>query len=236
MDLIGLLKRRRNELGKRVRKAYEAKQTNYRMVGLRDWTVVQQNHSNTLTGVQIDNLLVFTQTNGTNMQIQYTENTMENVMTETSEQYQAQTSPTTTYSLVDFHARLSAWQENGGDLMTPEGHSFLKSLGFSETKDPDILFSKTSKVYLVTTLAKLSRQYLGFSPTLGMECSGRYLIQKTSVSPKTGSGSSLSDILEEHPDQKYFLSEALTRKLLASLPEDKVRDSEFMKQAAQAQQ
>src|SRR5690606_37811566 len=55
-------------------------------------------------------------TNGTNTQIQSIGDIMENAMTETSEQYQVQTSPTTTYSLVDFHARLSAWQENGGDL------------------------------------------------------------------------------------------------------------------------
>jgi hypothetical protein len=46
-------------------------------------------------------------------------------------------------------------------------------------------------------LAKLSRQYLGFSPTWGISLNGRYLTAKTSEFPKTESGSSLSDILED---------------------------------------
>src|SRR5206468_911477 len=82
------------------------------------------------------------------------------------------------------------------------------------TKNPNIFYSKTSKVYLVTTLDALSRQSLGFLPTWGIELNGRYLIAKTSEFPKTENGSSLSDILEPVVDDKYFLSPEATERLL----------------------
>jgi hypothetical protein len=40
-----------------------------------------------------------------------------------------------------------------------------------------------------------------------MTANGRCLIVKTSESPKTENGCSLSDILETNPDPKYFLSQ-----------------------------
>lgn len=101
------------------------------------------------------------------------------------------------------------------DLRTPEVRSYLMSLGFSETKDPDILYLKTSKVYLVTTAAKLSRQYLKFSPTQGTTFHGVYIIPRTMVSHKTENVSTLSEILEENVDPKYFLSEQAIKKLLS---------------------
>lgn len=135
-------------------------------------------------------------------------------ITATQQRLIPQGSPTSTSSVGDSLANLFQLLESAPDLTTHEGLSFLISHGFSKTKDPDIYFSKTSKVYLATTLAKLSRQYLGFSPTLGMECNGRYLIQKTTESPKTGNGCSLSDILEDNPDPKYFLSKKATQGIL----------------------
>lgn len=126
-------------------------------------------------------------------------------------------SPTLTSWWVDFPAKRFLSLVKDMDLTTPEAHSFLMSHGFSPTKDPNIFCLKTSKVYLVTTAAKLSRQSLGFSPTLGMTLNGKFLTQKTSVYPKTGNGSSLSDILEKNVDIKYFLSEEVANKLLVSL-------------------
>src|ERR1019366_6578340 len=104
--------------------------------------------------------------------------------TETQLPFQLKLYQTSTLLSEDFLARLFRWLENGQDLTKPEAHYFLKSLGFSKTKDPDIWYSKTLKVYLVTTLAKLSRQYLGFSPIWGIELNGKYLIAKTSAFPK----------------------------------------------------
>jgi len=96
------------------------------------------------------------------------------------------------------------------DWTTPGGLSFLKWLGFSPTKDPDIFYSKTSKVYLVMTLEKLSRSYLGFLPTLGIELSGKYLIRRAGC-PKIERGYSLLDILEERVENRYFLSEKMEK-------------------------
>jgi len=152
--------------------------------------------------------------NGTNTPVQSTKNIMENATQGTSEQLSLVKSQTLTYLLEDFLAKHFQSLENAKDLTTPEGLYFLKSLGFLPTKDPDILYLKTSKVYLVMTKAKLSRQYLGFSPTWGMSINGRFLTAKTSESPRTGKESSLSDILEENPDPKYFLSEKITAFLL----------------------
>ena len=48
----------------------------------------------------------------------------------------------------------------------------------------------------------------------GMTSNGKCLTARITESPRTGKGSSLSEILEEHPDQKYFLSEKMTQRLL----------------------
>jgi hypothetical protein len=172
-------------------------------------------------------------TNGTNIQIQSIGGIMENVTTETLEPSMQNPSLTTTSLLEDFLVKLSQLLEKEEDLMTPEGLSFLKSHEFSETKDPDIFFSKTLKAYLVMKAEKLSRQYLGFSPTLGMTINGKYLIPRTSVSHRIGKECSLSEILEENVDQKYFLSEKTVQglmkgfmkpKLLEHLPREDIQE------------
>jgi len=142
---------------------------------------------------------------------------MENVTLKTSEQLPLMISQTTISSLEDFLVKLSALLGKEEDLMTPEGLSFLKLHGFFETKDPDIFFSKMLKVYLVMKAEKLSRQYLGFSPTLGTTVNGKYLIPRTSESHRIGKECSLSEILEENVDQKYFLSKEVTQRLMGKL-------------------
>lgn len=134
--------------------------------------------------------------------------TMEMQQKSTQQNYQ-----TSTFLSEDFLAKLSALLEKEKDLTTPEAHSSLTSLGFLQKKNPNIWYLKTSKVYLVTTREELSRQSLGFSPTWGIELNGRYLTAKTSEFPKTGSESSLSDILESAVDEKYFLSSEAVAKL-----------------------
>jgi hypothetical protein len=136
---------------------------------------------------------------------------------ETPQQSTLPNSQTSTYLSEASLAKHLALLESELDLTTPEGHSFLISQGYSKKNNQEIWYSKTSKVYLVITAAGLSRQSLGFSPTWGILWNGRYLTAKTSEFPKTESVSSLSDILEENPDEKYFLSQEIANKLLVSL-------------------
>lgn len=49
----------------------------------------------------------------------------------------------------------------------------------------------------------------------GMNANGRYLTAKTSACRRTGKECSLSDILEESVDEKYFLSQQQVEKILA---------------------
>lgn len=114
-----------------------------------------------------------------------------------------------------FLASLSQLQEKDRDLKTQEAHSFLKSHGFLKTNDPNILFSKTLKAYLITTEAKLSKQYLKFSPTLGIAYNGNYLILSSSEYLKTGKECTLLDVMEKNVPEKYFLSPEAIQKIIA---------------------
>ena len=124
----------------------------------------------------------------------------------TSEKLTHQQCQTLISSVVDFLANLSELQEKDEDLKTPEAHSFLKSQGFCTTKNPNILFSKTLKAYLIMTEEKLSKLYLKFSPTLGIKLNGSYLILSSSEFLKIGNESTLLDVMETNVLEKYFLS------------------------------
>ena len=154
-----------------------------------------------------------TPTSGTSTPPQSTGATSESATTEILQPSLLPTSQTTIYSAVASLVRRLASPDADVDLRTLEGHSFMTSLGFSATKDRDIFYSKTSKVYLVTTPAKLTRQCLGFLPTWGIELNGRYLTARTSAFPKTESECSLSDILEESVADKYFLSDKVAKRI-----------------------
>ena len=125
---------------------------------------------------------------------------------ETQLTFKEMSSLTLTSWLEDFLVRHSALLEGNEDLTIQEEHSFLTSQGFVQKKDPDIWYLKTLKVCYLMTMEKLSRQYLGFSPTWGIELNGRYLTARIGEFPKTGNESLLSDILEVSPPKKYFLS------------------------------
>ena len=135
---------------------------------------------------------------------------------ETQQRLIPEPAPTLTSWLGDFLAKHLAWQDSGKDLTIQEEHSFLISQGFSTTKDPEIFCLKMLKVYYLMTVGKLSRPYLGFSPTWGMSLNGRYLTAKISESPRIGKECSLSDILEKEVDDKYFLSDEMAQKLMSN--------------------
>ena len=120
--------------------------------------------------------------------------------------------------------------------MTLEELSFLKSQGFSETKTPGLLFSKTLKVWFSTTKERLSRQYLGFSPTWGISLNGRYLTARTLDFPKVEKGYSLLvDILEISVDERYFLSQTSQERILKSLRKEPDKPTERMEFEEQVQ-
>lgn len=93
------------------------------------------------------------------------------------------------------------------------GTMFLKSHGFLKTNDPNILFSKTLKAYLITTEAKLSKQYLKFSPTLGIAYNGNYLILSSSEYLKTGKECTLLDVMEKNVPENISSLRKQFRKL-----------------------
>ena len=133
----------------------------------------------------------------------------------TSQQLTPQNSPISISYVADFLANLFRLQEKDEDLKTQEAQCFLKSHGFSKTKNPNILFSKTLKAYLITMEEELSKQYLKFSPTLGIKCNGNYLILSSSAFLKTENVSTLLDVMETNVSEKYFLSAEQTKKILS---------------------
>ena len=145
----------------------------------------------------------------------YMKNTIQTTLTLGMQQESTQkTCQTSTCSLEDFLAKLSVLLEKEEDSMTPEVRSFLRSQGFSRTKDPDIYYSKMYEVYFLTTREKLSRQYLGFSPTWGISFGGVCLTARIMESPRGEREYLLKDILEENVEEKYYLSEEMMRKIL----------------------
>ena len=111
-------------------------------------------------------------------------------------------------------------------LKIPEVLSFLKLYGFYDitkivgTQSP-VLFSKMLKVYLATMMEKHLLSFTEFLPTLITPLSANCLIL-VGFYPKIESEFTLSDILEENPDEKYFLSEKQVNSLTTGIQESKL--------------
>ncbi len=134
---------------------------------------------------------------------------------ETSPQSQQKTSPTTTCSSEACHASPSVAPEDTADLRTPgEPSSSILPVSLI-VANPAISLSRTSQDYSVTTLAGLSRQSLGYLPTLGIECNGKYYVRQTSACPRTATASTWSRILAPKPDLRYFLSSEQSARIMS---------------------
>jgi len=125
---------------------------------------------------------------------------------------------TLTSFVEDSRVKLSVLLEKGQGSMTQEELYFLKSHGFYDISESlgnqsHTLFSRMLKAYLATTMDEHLLQYTEFLPTLIIPLSANYLIL-AGFSPKIESGYTLSDILEEEVDQKYFLSKKATAKII----------------------
>lgn len=83
-----------------------------------------------------------------------------------------------------------------------------------EIQPPYLFFLRTSRGYSVTTRDGRSTQSSIRWMNWGIMSSGRCLTVKISAFPKTGSGSFLSDILENEVSDQYFLSEDKVAQLI----------------------
>ena len=130
---------------------------------------------------------------------------------ETSEQLMLMEYQTTTSSLRDFLARVSQLLESGEDLKTLEAHSSLRyaeCYGLKELSMYSLRMLRDSSLTMTEAPSKpSSERWMNW----GTGINGRCLTARISVSHRTGKGCSLSDILEDNPDQKYFLSEKQTQ-------------------------
>lgn len=119
-----------------------------------------------------------------------------------------------TLSLSDSRARICRLLAKGEVWPAIEAVYSLRRCGLSESLSLNILSLKTSKVCLQITEELTLSDVCGKLPTLGyMSASGSLLIQ-AGYYPKIASGFTLSDILEENPAQKYFLSPVATKRLM----------------------
>lgn len=151
----------------------------------------------------------------TSMQFKSTKNITEDTKTmETSEKLRQKTYQDLISWLEAFLARLFLLQENVGAFEIHAARSFLKSLGLLGKNSHAYYCLRTSKGFYLTTKDVRS---LPSSPRLmnwGMTSNGKCLTARISASHKTENECSLSDILEEQVDQKYFLSSEATQKIL----------------------
>src|SRR3990167_3393030 len=96
------------------------------------------------------------------------------------------------------------------------GTLFFDIARILQLKNLDYLSLKTLKDCYLTTTDRLSEPSFPRLMSWGMTSNGKCLTARISVSPRIGQECSLSDILEEQPDPKYFLSEKQMIALLKS--------------------
>lgn len=123
-------------------------------------------------------------------------------------------SDTLMLSVEDFRAKLSRLQEIDGDSKIQEELYSLKSQGSHLFSNLEYCFLKTSKGYSTMTKEEHSKPSCKRWMNWGMTWNGKCLTAKISEYHKTENECSLSDILEEKVDEKYFLSEQTQNKLI----------------------
>lgn len=151
----------------------------------------------------------------TNTPLQFIKNTFPNINNmETSPKSKQKNSQTSTYLSEDSLASLLASLENGEDLKIPEGRCSLNLREYCEQSNLDYSSLRTLKDFSATTTETLSEPSSPRLMSWGMTANGKCLTARITEFPKIGSASSLSDILEEQVDPKYFLSQEVTAKIL----------------------
>jgi hypothetical protein len=136
---------------------------------------------------------------------------------ETLQKSTPQLFPTSTVSFEDSLVRLLASLEKGEVLKIPEERSSLNLREYCEQNSLDYSSLRMLRDCSVTTTERLSAPSLPRLMSWGMTVNGKCLTAKITECHRTGSESSLSDILEEHPDPKYFLSEKAQITLMSQM-------------------
>lgn len=123
-------------------------------------------------------------------------------------------SRTSTSSLEDSLAKRFQSLENEVASRTPEELSSMMSCELSKKSTPGLCYLKMSKDSFLTTVEELSKPSSPRLQSWGMLSNGKCLTQRILVSHRIGKECSLSDILEDSVDERYFLSEQATEKIL----------------------
>lgn len=137
-------------------------------------------------------------------------------MTETLEMFAEESYRKPTYLWEDSLVQLLAWlgDRQGCRLKTQEGLSALRCLESFSKEESLICSLRMSKDSYLTTMEEVLESSSSPWMRWGMTVNGKCLTLQTSESHNTEKESSLLDILEENPDQKYFLSEEKEKKIL----------------------
>ena len=150
----------------------------------------------------------------TNTPSKFTKNISKDTKTmETQETLFGNECRTSTFSLGDSLVNLFQSPEREADLTILEELYSLKSQGLWPLKDLSYAYWKTSEDCYHTIKGKPLEPSLQPFLDWGIFANGRYLTARISESRRTGNECSLSDILEEEVDDKYFLSEKETKRL-----------------------
>jgi len=120
--------------------------------------------------------------------------------------------PILNYLPVDSHARLSQSLESVKDSRT-QGELFsLKSAEYLKLRNPDGFYLRTLKGFLAMIKDAHSKSSYPRWMNWGLMCNGKCLTLRLSY-PKTAKGS-LSSVLEEKVDEKFYLSDRYIKKML----------------------
>lgn len=153
--------------------------------------------------------------NSTNTQSKSTKNISQSIKTmATQQELFPKNSPTSISSVVASLAKHLVSLVKEGDLRTLEALFSLKSQGFYPLKDLNYCSWKTSKDFSATIEGEPLELSLQPFLSWGIYANGRYLTARISECPKTGKGCSLSDILEDKVEEKYFLSQKAVKGIL----------------------
>ena len=148
---------------------------------------------------------------------------------ETYEEFTLMKSPAPTYSLEDFRAQLFRLLDEERDSVQ-KIHAVLSFLKSAESS-----LVNESRMYSLRMLRDSSTTMEGEPLELssqvwmnwGMTSNGNVLTARISESHRIGSEFLLSEVLEDNPDQKYFLSESAMQKIAFKTERNKLKNRGF---------
>src|SRR3990167_4401248 len=139
---------------------------------------------------------------------------LKNLMSQqTSLNLNQNSSQNTTLSAPNSHVSHLVSREDSSDSLTPEELSFLKSCELLLPKKLHIYSLRTLKTYFRTTKERHLEPSLEPLMNVGMMYNGRLSTVDISEFLNIEKDFSLLQILEENPDQKYFLSNKVLQQM-----------------------